>query len=100
MSEQPGALSTAFSAVPPQSIEAERSVLGALLQDGRAVSIAMEMLQEDDFYTPAHREIYSAIRALAQLRRTSRSRRRWRWRSRARRWIWSRWMRSCPAGAR
>ena len=66
MSEQPGALSTAFSAVPPQSIEAERSVLGALLQDGRAVSIAMEMLQEDDFYTPAHREIYSAIRALAQ----------------------------------
>ena len=42
MSEQPGALSTAFSAVPSQSIEAERAVLGALLQDGCAVSSAVE----------------------------------------------------------
>ena len=55
-----------FAAVPPQSVEAERSVLGALLQDGKAVSIAMEMLQEDDFYTPAHQAIYAAIRYLAQ----------------------------------
>jgi replicative DNA helicase len=66
LSEQPSTLTAGFSAVPPQSLEAERSVLGALLQDSRAVSIAMEMLQEDDFYAPAHREIYSAVRALAQ----------------------------------
>ena len=65
MSEQQTAPSTAFSAVPPQSIEAERSVLGALLQDSKAVSIAMEMMQEDDFYVPAHRAIFEAIRALA-----------------------------------
>lgn len=66
LSEQPSTPAAGFSAVPPQSLEAERSVLGALLQDSRAVSIAMEMLQEDDFYAPAHREIYSAVRALAQ----------------------------------
>ena len=65
MSEQQSAYPAAFSAVPPQSIEAERSVLGALLQDSKAVSIAMEMMQEDDFYVPAHRAIFEAIRALA-----------------------------------
>ena len=66
MSEQQAAISAAFTGVPPQSVEAERSVLGALLQDGRAVSLAMEMLREEDFYTPAHQAIYAAIRALAQ----------------------------------
>ena len=66
MSEQQTALTNTFTGVPPQSIEAERSVLGALLQDGKAVSIAMEMLQEDDFYVPAHQAIYAAIRYLAQ----------------------------------
>ena len=66
MSEQSLAYPSAYTPAPPQSIEAERSVLGALLQDGRAVSIAMEMLKEDDFYTPAHQAIYAAIRTLAQ----------------------------------
>ena len=66
MSEVPNAVAPAFAGTPPQSIEAERSVLGALLQDGRAVSMAMEMLQEDDFYSPAHQAIYAAIRYLAQ----------------------------------
>jgi len=66
LSEVPNAVAPAFAGTPPQSIEAERSVLGALLQDGRAVSMAMEMLQEDDFYSPAHQAIYAAIRYLAQ----------------------------------
>ena len=66
MSEMQPALAAAFAGTPPQSIEAERSVLGALLQDGRAVSIATEMLREDDFYVPAHQAIYAAIRGLAQ----------------------------------
>ena len=66
MSEQQPGLAPVFTAVPPQSYEAEQSVLGALLQDSRAVSIAVEMLREDDFYTPAHQAIYAAIRALAQ----------------------------------
>ena len=65
MSEQQPAYS-AYPAVLPQSFEAEQSVHGALLQESRAVSIAMEMLQEDDFYTPAHQAIYAAIHGLAQ----------------------------------
>ena len=50
MSEEQLIRPESYSGVPlPQSLEAERSVLGALLQDGKAVSMAMEMLREDDF---------------------------------------------------
>ena len=51
---------TPFTAVPPHSIEAEKSVLGAVLENGGALSSAIEALAEDDFYVPAHREIFSA----------------------------------------
>ena len=53
-----------YTAVPPHSIEAERSVLGAMLQDSAAVSAAIESLTAEDFYTPAHREIFDAAKAL------------------------------------
>ena len=46
---------------PPNSVEAERSVLGAMLQDSGAVLQAAEELEENDFYTPAHREIFSGM---------------------------------------
>ena len=46
---------------PPNSLEAERSVLGAMLQDNAAVLQAAEDLEDEDFYTPAHKEIYSAM---------------------------------------
>ncbi|MDO5435242.1 MAG: replicative DNA helicase [Clostridia bacterium] len=49
---------------PPSSLEAEKSVLGALLRDPNAVLTAAEQLKEEDFYDPAHREIYSAMMAL------------------------------------
>jgi len=49
---------------PPNSVEAEISVLGAMLQDGNAVLNATEQLNPDDFYQPEHREIFSAICAL------------------------------------
>lgn len=52
-------------AVPPHSIEAEKSVLGAMLQDGSAVTAATELLSAEDFYVPAHREIFDAARGLA-----------------------------------
>jgi replicative DNA helicase len=47
--------------VPPQSIEAERSVLGAMLLDKDAISRVIELLEEDFFYRDAHRKIYRAI---------------------------------------
>ncbi|MBQ9263075.1 MAG: replicative DNA helicase [Clostridia bacterium] len=58
------AAAPAYSAVPPHSTEAERSVLGAMLQSANAVSAATEMLVADDFYVPAHREIFDAAKAL------------------------------------
>lgn len=50
--------------VPPNSVEAEKSVLGAMLQDSLAVLQAVEQLKEDDFYQPQHSEIYSCMMAL------------------------------------
>lgn len=46
---------------PPNSVEAERSVLGAMLQDGNAVMQAAESLTADDFYQPQHREIFDCM---------------------------------------
>jgi replicative DNA helicase len=51
--------------VPPHNIDAEESVLGALLLSREAIGTVSEMgLQPGDFYKPAHRFIFDAIRAL------------------------------------
>ena len=50
--------------VPPQSIEAEQSVLGAMLIDKEAIAKVTEVLNADDFYREAHREIYEAMMTL------------------------------------
>ncbi|MBU0899425.1 replicative DNA helicase [bacterium] len=47
--------------VPPQSIEAEVSVLGAMLLDKNAIIKAVEILKEDFFYKTAHGKIYNSI---------------------------------------
>ncbi len=49
---------------PPHHIEAERSVLGALLLHDEQVVAVLELLTANDFYLPAHRSIYAAIVAL------------------------------------
>ncbi len=51
-------------AVPPSSVDAERSVLGAVLQDAGVATLVFETLQPDDFYAPQHREIFDAMRTL------------------------------------
>ncbi len=52
--------------VPPQALDAERSVLCAMLLDVEAVEKALEVLGEDpgDFYRDSHRKIYAAIVSL------------------------------------
>ena len=50
--------------VMPNSIEAERSVLGAMLLDRAAAEKAAEDLTQEDFYDPGHREIFDAMLAL------------------------------------
>jgi replicative DNA helicase len=52
---------------PPQSIEGEQSVLGALLLDNSAWDRAADVLRDSDFYRYEHRTIFSAIAALINL---------------------------------
>ncbi len=47
--------------VPPQSMEAEQSVLGAILLENEALIKAIELLQVEDFYREDHRQIYGAM---------------------------------------
>ena len=47
--------------VPPQNIEAEQSVLGAMLIDKEAIAKATEILSAEDLYREAHRVIFSAM---------------------------------------
>ena len=54
--------------LPPQSIEAEQSVLGALLIDRDAVVEVAEILRPDDFYRVQHAEIYGAVLDLYERR--------------------------------
>lgn len=47
--------------LPPQSIEAEQSVLGAIIFDNEALPKALEVLNSDDFYKETHRRLYNAM---------------------------------------
>ncbi len=47
--------------VPPQNVEAEQSVLGAMMIEREAISKVSEILRPEDFYREAHRLIYNAM---------------------------------------
>lgn len=50
--------------VPPQAIELEEAVLGALMLERNALTEVIEILQPEAFYKEAHQAIYRAILAL------------------------------------
>ncbi len=50
--------------VPPNHADAEKSVLSCMMQDREALSLAFELLSADDFYQPAHREIFDGMHQL------------------------------------
>ncbi len=50
--------------LPPQNIEAEKSILGGLMIEQDAWDEVSELLTDDDFYKPSHKKIYAAIREL------------------------------------
>jgi replicative DNA helicase len=54
--------------LPPQSIEAEQSVLGSLLIDKDAIVEVADVLRPDDFYRAHHGTIYRAIVELYEKR--------------------------------
>ncbi|WP_447979511.1 replicative DNA helicase [Candidatus Nitrospira bockiana] len=52
--------------LPPQNLEAEQSILGAILLDNSAMAKAMELITEEDFYRSAHKRIYHAMQTLSE----------------------------------
>ncbi|ODG91802.1 MULTISPECIES: replicative DNA helicase [Bacillaceae] len=50
---------------PPQNIEAEQAVLGAILLDSEALISTSERLLPDDFYRAAHQKIFEAMLKIA-----------------------------------
>jgi len=52
---------TSLERMPPQAIEEEMAVLGSMLIDRDAINKTLEILTVEDFYKPAHRQIFQAI---------------------------------------
>ena len=49
---------------PPQDLQAEQSVLGAMLMSKDAISDVVEVLRGSDFYQPKHETIFESIISL------------------------------------
>jgi replicative DNA helicase len=50
-----------LSRVPPHNLEAEESVLGACLLSRQAIATALETVAAEDFYKPAHAEMFKIM---------------------------------------
>ena len=50
--------------IPPHNLEAEQSILGAILLDPASLAIASEHVATADFYRQAHQHIFSAMQRL------------------------------------
>lgn len=51
--------------IPPQNIEAEQAVIGAILLEPQSLTVASEILIPEDFYRAAHQRIYNAMLVLS-----------------------------------
>jgi replicative DNA helicase len=47
--------------LPPQNVEAEQSIIGAILIDNEALPKALEIIDADDFYKTSHRKIFRSM---------------------------------------
>src|SRR3989344_5332482 len=54
--------------LPPQNIEAEKSLLGSLVIDREAINKVADFLRPEDFYNRSHQNIYRAIFSLFEKR--------------------------------
>ena len=50
----------------PQNLEAERSILGAILLDNHALNAAIENLKPEDFFLEQHRRVFNQMIALGE----------------------------------
>ncbi len=51
--------------LPPQNLEVEQSILGAIMLENSAINTALELISPGDFHRGAHRDIFSAMIALS-----------------------------------
>lgn len=49
-----------FERVPPQSLEAEKAVLGSVMLDNESIGKAIEMIDPSHFYRTSHQKIFAA----------------------------------------
>ena len=61
---QPPMVDGVYGRLPPQAIDLEKAVLGALLIDKDAFTVVSEILRPETFYVPQHQKIYLAIQTL------------------------------------
>jgi replicative DNA helicase len=47
--------------IPPQNLEAEMAVLGSMIIDEEAISVAVETIDSGSFYKDSHKKIFQAI---------------------------------------
>ncbi len=58
------AISSDALKVPPQDLQAEQSVLGAILVDASSINLVVEFLRQDHFYSKENQNIYGAMLSL------------------------------------
>lgn len=64
MLDQYERMASDISQIPPQNLEAEQSTLGSMMLERTALEDAMAILTSEDFYRPAHQEVFDALAAL------------------------------------
>ncbi len=57
----PRDLSESLGKLPPQALDLEEAVLGALMLEKNALNTVVEFLKPEHFYADAHKEIYQSI---------------------------------------
>ena len=55
---------TQLGKIPPQNVEAEKSLLGAVLIDKEAMISVVDAIEADDFYKNAHQDIFETMTTL------------------------------------
>ncbi|MFV1951447.1 MAG: replicative DNA helicase [Nitrospinota bacterium] len=53
-----------FQKLPPQNLESEQSVIGAILIENESLPKSLEIINEEDFYRGTHKKIFSAMKEL------------------------------------
>ena len=62
--KSPSVLTGDLGKIPPQAIDIEQVVLGAMMLEKNAVNDTIDILHQNSFYDPKHQYIYKTIREL------------------------------------